>query len=262
MTKIKKILIWASGIVFPLSSLSCSSIDSEANTQEDHNSFKTELENKVYEIHEQVREKLNTMGSVNSLYVPSISSYKQKIDEKNGYGYEFKFFNHVTNPLYGTQDTSKLIKISTKDEFENLIIKRYQDLHTLENYKPTHAEIISEFEKSFLNYKNIYQHLENNDLYILYAHHSGAFYYLAAPFITEDSVELTLLINNLSGYVNTIRKSAQAWKVFSLPKKQNFKLNTYFIDNKFTYNMPLEKANEYYGKLNKWYREEFIKYYK
>lgn len=82
MTKIKKILIWASGIVFPLSSLSCSSIDSEANTQEDHNSFKTELENKVYEIHDQVRAKLNTIGSVNGLYVPSISSYKQKIDEK------------------------------------------------------------------------------------------------------------------------------------------------------------------------------------
>ncbi|WP_120160849.1 hypothetical protein [Mycoplasmopsis bovirhinis] len=263
MNKVKKLLIYLSSFSIPLLTFSCSSIKEKvSNDSETEFEKKVKVEKKVYIIYYKIEQKLNEISKVDYLFVPTTSENQTKIDEKNGFDWEFTFFDHVTNPLYSQFKSSEVIKISSKDEFNNIIVKRYQELNSVDDYKPTETNIVSEFEKRFLNNQKIDVVLETNDLYILQANNSGSFSYLAIPFISNDSVELNILHDTTKRIQPDLRLTYQKWKVFTLPKKQNFKINTYFADNEFPITGSASEAKEYYDKLNKWYNEEFKKFYK
>lgn len=103
--------------------------------------------------------------------------------------------------------------------------------------------------------------MEANDIYILHANNRLDYKYITIPFISDDSIELNILFD----YIPMVRDwliYEQEWKVFTLPKKLKFKINSYFVDNLFPFDGSLDQVNKYYQKLNTWYKEEFKKHYK
>ncbi|VEU63081.1 hypothetical protein [Mycoplasmopsis bovirhinis] len=272
MTKIKKILIGLTTVVIPFSLFSCSDVK-ENKKHEDISlkllpdyKLKTEVSQKANKIYFELSNKFDKISKVNHLSIDSrTKEIARKINQKNGQQWEFTFFDHVQKPLYVKNYNgfnSKIIKISSKEEFDNIIVKRYKDLNSVDNYTPVESDIVSEFEKRFLNSQKVSNLLETNDLYILHADEKENFSYFIIPFMSNDSLELNIIDDGSIYRVFDITVSGQLWKSFILPKKQNFKINTYFADNEFPITGSASEAKEYYDKLNKWYNEEFKKFYK
>lgn len=274
MIKIRKILFSSTSIVLSLTTFSCSAIEAKPHepcveNYDSERSQKLEVLEKVRAIADKAKYNLSKLSTTSVLSVPTTVDNYNKINEKNTLKYnddqwKHKFFDHVTEPLYhniNSNINSKVIKISNKDEFNNIVVKRYQELNSFEGYEPKSDEVISTFEKTFLNNNKVSNLLEANDIYILHANNRLDYKYITIPFISDDSIELNILFD----YIPMVRDwliYEQEWKVFTLPKKLKFKINSYFVDNLFPFDGSLDQVNKYYQKLNTWYKEEFKKHYK
>lgn len=255
MKIIKKLLIGAPALALPFATIACSKTEDTDNIQKKFGNLLDEGI-KIYWKFSSHFDKISKEGY---LKVSTTPENQTKIEEKNGYLYTYKFFDHITKPVYNKYGL-KLVKISTKEEFENLIIKRYQDLHTLEDYKPTSGQVISAFEKAFLNYANVYQQLENNDIYILTAGISGTFSEIVIPFVSDNTVELKIINNHLTLTVDERVFTEQLWKVFTLPKREKFTLS---MTPDFSFGSTnLDKLQEEVNILKSYYNNEFQKSYK
>lgn len=256
MIKVKKIFIL--GVLYsllPLSIIGCSvnSPNKEDTQNPDfQDNIRTRLQKELNSIYSSAKDKFLSFATVNKFIPETIRNDKDKF--KN-YVLDFKFFESV--------DTSKkldvLVKLQTKEDFDEIIIKRFKQLNNSQDLKINDTEIREEFQRIYLKNQDVYEFLKFNDIYIYDDGSLGFYYYFVVPFEYDNNIQLNII--KPERYIDEVNlpPTNSTWAVFALPKNKTITVK--MLKPQDT-NIDSASSWEFKNKLISWYNDEFKNYFK
>lgn len=191
---------------------------------------------------------------------------KYQYRQKDSNTFNATFFKDVSENLYDSnyvknQESNRPIKISSKTHFDQYIINRFKELNTYGDFNDD-LQIKSLFEELYLNNQDVYQLLQENNIYIYQTSKDnykpeGEF---IVPLYKENKLTINILYDLERSDLNPTPKpleyappsevAVQYWEVFVVKKTQSIEYNKIARDN-------YESVALYKQRLEKWFEEEF-----
>ncbi|WP_145981124.1 hypothetical protein [Mycoplasmopsis bovirhinis] len=233
---IKKIFLTCLPLSMPFALISC-------NNQ---NSF-YEFEKKFTEVDKVFNDYIQAKRFIpESLSKDNITKLRLKYNIGSFNDNYFKDQNLVNN---------NFVTIKNKKQFQNIIIDRFHELYPRAETKVTDSELKETFEKLYLGNEEVYQALENYDLYIYvdrYGYETPAQWgFKFISFIDQEKVVINTFGDKRYSIVVDLAPFAYSWGVFKVPKNKEVIFN----------NIDYEPRETYYSRMLSWYYNEFKKYY-
>ncbi|VEU62671.1 hypothetical protein [Mycoplasmopsis bovirhinis] len=154
------------------------------------------------------------------------------------------------------------VKITNKDQFDKYIINRFKELNPHEDFNQD-SQIKKLFEELYLDNQDVYQVLEENNIYIHKTGRPTHYRYdeMIIPTYDENQVTINIVYDfllNGSSYM-VVPTSAEVntnpptyWIVYLIKKSNNIKYHQIFREYG-------EKYESYKQRFEKWFKEEFEK---
>lgn len=191
--------------------------------------------------------------TINVFNTPTTSFNGDKIIDGPYYILNMNFFQ----PVDQSKKVANWTKIQTKEEFDQIIIKRFQELNNRDDLIISETEIKEEFQKIFLKNQDVYEFLKTNDIYIDDDDPHTAFeYYHMVPFESDNSIELNVIDDVLRRWVTTYVVPYTTWAVFSSPKDKTVSFKRVSVEYRES-ESELEYLLNFQRVLLEWYDGKF-----
>lgn len=247
--KIKKVFLAALSFVLPLSLISCEHKQSSGEDKpliEDENTIYQKIQDIYVSIEQDFYKfvKVATFVTNNTPWSPNnTTNGRQQLNAG--------IFNYVPE----RNKHNGYIKISTADDFNNFIIKKYIEWHDVSNVEGIESEIKKYFEDVFLDAKDVYEALNKYDIFIYDTIISRQLEHsILIPNEDSNKFEIHNLGNVGFSYPITDElRRYNYWGVFKIPK------NKELVFKRVAFIGPGDDKKTYLNKIETWYNNDYKK---